>query len=346
MRRGCHKSPSMSYSSSPDRSFSTALQLPEQYSPASVALRQLDSLLQSLIASRPTPSSLFDADNLCLYCESRLTYTSPSSAALLLLPSTVELPCGHRLCRPCYSGVLSRRRTCPIPLCDCALPLESIVSASSPSPQRPLPAPMIKSKSEPSLFNPPACSLQAQVLSGSSVVVGHAFHRVPSLGQLSDAEGRADAPELTTDSFALTLPLHLLDVAAVKTVVDAADVFDVAHDFTPARAQATAESHSSDAITDAAARLEHMMHAPPVVTSSDCDPAATGLTPRSFPPYIKPSVSLLPARVRAAKGDVPPIPPPCLRLPWHLELPPVVHTFTLKTEHPGKPGMARRYRVL
>jgi hypothetical protein len=43
---------------------------------------------------------------------------------------------------------------------------------------------------------------------------------------------------------------------------------------------------------------------------------------------------------------VPPIPPPCLRLPWHLELPPVVHTFTLKTEHPGKPGMARRYRVL
>jgi hypothetical protein len=205
---------------------------------------------------------------------------------------------------------------------------------------------MIKSKSEPSLFPSPDCSLQAQVFSASSVGGGQTFHRVPSLGQLPDAEGRADAPELTADSVALSLPLHLLDVAAVKTVVDAADVFDVAHDFAPARAQAAAELHFSDAVADAAARLEHMTNAPAVAASSDFDSAAAAAASRSLPLYIKPSVSLLPARVRASKGDVPPIPPPCLRLPWHLELPPVVHTFTLKTEHPGKPGAARRHRDL
>lgn len=143
----------MSRSTSPHQSSSTELQAPsDQSAPELPSLGQLCSLLQSLAFSHTHSPSLFDADNLCLYCETPLTHTSPSTGALLLLPSTIELPCGHRLCRTCYSGASSRRRTCPIPLCNRALPLESIAAVSSPSAQFPLSNPMIKSKSEPSLF--------------------------------------------------------------------------------------------------------------------------------------------------------------------------------------------------
>ncbi len=198
---------------------------------------------------------------------------------------------------------------------------------------------MIKSKSEPSLFPPPASTPQAPARRGSVAGGGQAFHRVPSLGQLLDADGDPDALDLASDCIALTLPLHLLDVAAVKTVVDAADVFDVAHDFAPASAQAAAELQPSDVtLTDAAGLHDSLSHDTAVALPIDSDSAAASNPPRPLPPYIKPSVSLLPARVRASKGDLPPIPLPCLRLPWHLQLPPVVHTFTLKTEFPGKPG--------
>lgn len=338
----------MSRSTSPHQSSSTELQAPsDQSAPELPSLGQLCSLLQSLAFSHTHSPSLFDADNLCLYCETPLTHTSPSTGALLLLPSTIELPCGHRLCRTCYSGASSRRRTCPIPLCNRALPLESIAAVSSPSAQFPLSNPMIKSKSEPSLFPPPASSLQAQGRGGGGATGGHAFHRVPSLGQLPNVEGESDSAELAADSVALTLPLHLLDVASVKAVVNAADVFDVANDCMPAQAQAAVDSQfSAVSLTAADVRSEDFTHDAAVVVSSDCDPAAASHPSPPLPPYIKPSAPLLPARVRALKGDVPPIPPPCLRLPWHLKLPPVVHTFTLKTEHPGKPGAHHSSRAL
>ena len=338
----------MSRSSSPHQSSSTERQASsDQSAPEFPLLGQLCSLLQSLALSHIHSPSLFDADNVCLYCETPLTHSSPSTGALLLLPSTIELPCGHRLCRTCYSGAASRRRTCPIPLCNRDLPLESIAAVSSPSEQFPLPNPMIKSKSEPSLFPPPASSLQAQGRGGGGATGGHAFHRVPSLGQLPNVEGESDAAELAADSVALTLPLHLLDVASVKAVVNAADVFDVANDCMPAQAQAAVDSQfSAVSLTAADARSEDFTHDAAVVVSSDCDPAAASHPSPPLPPYITPSAPLLPARVRALKGDVPPIPPPCLRLPWHLKLPPVVHTFTLKTEHPGKPGAHHSSRAL
>jgi hypothetical protein len=193
---------------------------------------------------------------------------------------------------------------------------------------------MIKSKSEPSLF-PPTPSLQ-QVHSATAsrtsdiTGVGQSLRRVPSLDQLPDAGGDADSQGLAPDHAALTLPPHLLDVAAVKTIVSGADLFDVAHNFTPTHSQAAFPQQFFDAsAADPAALAEDATQAA----------AAIDLCPsKSLPLYIKPSVSLLPDRVRAVKGDVLPIPPACLRLPWHLELPPVVHTFTLKTEYPGKPG--------
>jgi hypothetical protein len=327
----------------------TSSSSPDHTSPASAALRQLDLLLQSITAAIPSPllpppPSLFDADNLCLYCDSPLTFTSSSTGALLLLPSTIELPCGHRLCRPCFSGVSSRRHTCPVPLCTRDLPLELIAAVSTPSPQPPLQTPMIKSKSEPSLFPFPVSGLQVQGVSApsSSAGGGQAFHRVPSLGQLLDAEGDTDGMGLTSDSIALTLPLHLLDIAAVKTIVDAAAVFDVAHNFTPALYQAApATQHSSvllsDIPLDIAPRTDDDSHA---VLDVSCERNVSSCVSIShpLPSFIKPSVPLLPTRDRVSKGDVSPLLPPFIRLPWHLELPPVMHTFTLKTEHPGKPG--------
>jgi hypothetical protein len=329
----------MSRSNSPDRLSSPVPCPPDPAAPISGTLHQLCSLLQSLTAALPPQlsTSLFDGDNLCLYCESPLTYTSPSTCALLLLPSVIELPCGHRLCCSCYSGVTSRRRTCPIPLCDRDLPLDLIPSSTS---RLALPTSMIKSKSEPTLF-PPTSSIQlaqsaAASSSSDSAGGGQAFRRVPSLGQLQDAEGDADAHGLAPDHAVLTLPLHLLDVAAVKTVVSGADLFDVAHNFEPAHAQVTFERQVFAAsAADTATITDDAVQA---IASIALNPSGP------LPPYIRPSSSLLPARVRAPKGDALPIPVTCLRLPWHLELPPVMHTFTLKTEHPGKPGASPYHR--
>ena len=327
----------MSRSSSPEPTSSAALPTLDPDSPAPNALHQLCSLLQSLTAAvSPAPSpSLFDADNLCLYCDAPLTRTSANSAALLLLPSTLELPCGHRLCRPCFSGVSSRRRTCPVPLCNRALPLD-LIAAASPLPSQlrlhPPPPPMIRSKSEPSLLSLPAAG---QTPAPSGGAASHVLHRIPSCDQLA-LQGEGNVQGLTLDAVALTLPPHLLDVAAVKTVVNAADVFDVAHDLMPADAQAAA---LTVAVTAAAA--DDGSHAAADAASSDNISAAASDNPRPLPPYIiTPLAPHVPARVRASRGDVPPVPPPSLRLPFHLQLPPVVHTFTLKTEHPGKPGAA------
>jgi hypothetical protein len=334
----------MSRSNSPDRKFSSVPLPPDPASPAHGALGQLCALLESLTAAPPPQHfnpqpSLFDADNLCLYCESPLTHTSPSSGALLLLPSAIELPCGHRLCRSCYSGVIGRRRTCPVPLCDRALPADLFLALPLSPPQSALSTSMIKSKSEPSLF-PPTASVQqtqgAAALSSSGASGGQAFRRVPSLGQLQDTECDGDAQGLAPDRDALTLPLHLLDVASVKVVVNGADVFDVAHDFTPSHAQAAVEQQFFAAtVTDSAANTDDATQAMGVISLSP---------PMPLPLYIRPSAPLLPARVRASKGDISPVPTPCLRLPWHLQLPPVVHTFTLKTEHPGKPGTRPLHR--
>jgi hypothetical protein len=199
---------------------------------------------------------------------------------------------------------------------------------------------MIKSKSEPLLFTPTSSIQQAQSAAASSndgsAIGGSAFRRVPSLGQLQDSESDADAQGLAPDHVALQLPQHLLDVAAVKTVVCGADLFDVAHNCTPAHAQAVIGQQVIAASATATTKLTD--DAPQAAAAMDPSPSS------HLPIYIKTSASLLPVRVRAPKGDAPPIPVACFRLPWHLELPPVVHTFTLKTEHPGKPGATPHHR--
>jgi hypothetical protein len=210
---------------------------------------------------------------------------------------------------------------------------------------------MIKSKSEPSLFPCSASSLQPHVdpalSSGGSAGGGHCFHRVPSLCNLKDAEFDTDAQASTPDAAGLTLPEHLLDVACVKSVVDAAAVFDVAHNLKPAHTQAAIQLRFS-AVSDSnsAACSDHSSLPFGALLPSNDASAAISTPPRPLPPFITPSAPCTPTCVRASKGDAAPIPPCCLRLPWHLELPPVVHTFTLKTEHPGKAGTESQLLVL
>jgi hypothetical protein len=169
---------------------------------------------------------------------------------------------------------------------------------------------MIKSKSEPSLFPYPVSGAQVQAVSApssSSAGGGQALHRVPSLGQLLDAECDTDAQGSASDSIALTLPLHLLDVAAVKTVVNAAVVFDVAHNFTPALDEAApVPQQSSVMISGVAPRHDDATHAASHVScQGNVSSASTIFHP--LPPFIKPSVSLLLTRYLVPKGDVPPI---------------------------------------
>jgi hypothetical protein len=130
---------------------------------------------------------------------------------------------------------------------------------------------------------------------------------VPSLGQLLDAECDTDAQGSASDSIALTLPLHLLVVAAVKTVVNAAVVFDVDHNFTPALDEAApVPQQSSVMISGVAPRHDDATHAASHVSCQGNVSSASTIS-RPLPPLIKPSVSLLLTRYLVPKSDVPPV---------------------------------------